>query len=68
MPKFDKPKLNKSKFDGSQSQDDRPEPSKSLPAAKLAPIQLDETIVAGRRPKKLSQQTLTSVNWQFPLK
>lgn len=55
MPKFDKPKLNKSKFDGSQSQDDRPNQSKSLPTAKLPPVQLDETIVAGSRPKKLSQ-------------
>lgn len=61
MPKFDKPKLNKSElnkseFDGSGSNDDGPDRSKSLPAtAQLPPVQLDETIVAGPRPKKLSQ-------------
>ncbi|MCU0540704.1 MAG: hypothetical protein MUE44_00780 [Oscillatoriaceae cyanobacterium Prado104] len=60
MPKFDKPKLNKSKlnqseFDGSNSTDDCSNKSKSLPTAKLPPVQLDETIVAGHRPKKLSQ-------------
>ncbi|MGL5061059.1 MAG: calcium-binding protein [Microcoleus sp.] len=55
MPKFEKPKLKKSKFPESQSQDDRQEQSKSGLTAKLPPIQLDETIVAGRRPKKLSQ-------------
>jgi hypothetical protein len=49
MPKFNKPKLNKSKFD------DRPNQSKPLPSeSELPPVQLDETIVAGRRPKPLN--------------
>jgi hypothetical protein len=53
-PKFDKPKLNKPKFDEPKS-NDRPNQSKSLPStAELHPVQLDETIVAGRRPKQLS--------------
>ena len=54
-PKFDKPKLNKSKFDDPKSKEP-PDRSKSLPtAAKLHPVQLDETIVAGRRSKQLNQ-------------
>ncbi|MEG4228532.1 calcium-binding protein [Microcoleus sp. N9_B2] len=59
MPKFNKPKLNqpkvnKSKVNKSQL-DDRPDPSKSLPSqSELPPVQLDETIVAGRRPKPLN--------------
>jgi len=49
MPKFNKPKVNKSKFD------DRPTQSKSLPSeAELPAVQLDETIVAGTRPKPLN--------------
>ena len=49
MSKFDKPKIKKPKFD------DRPNKSKSLVSeAELPPIQLDETIVAGRRPKPLN--------------
>ncbi len=51
MPKFNKPKLNKSKFDKSKF-DDRPNQIKSLLSeSELPPVQLDETIVAGRRPK-----------------
>jgi hypothetical protein len=54
MSKFDKPKLKKHKLDEPNS-NDRPNPSKSLPStAELHPIQLDETIVAGRRPKPLT--------------
>jgi hypothetical protein len=50
MPKFDKPKLNKSQFD-----DDRRNQSKSFPSeAQLPAVQLDETIVAGRIPKQLN--------------
>lgn len=49
MSKFDKPKLKKPKFD------DRPNKSKSLLSeAELPPIELDETIIAGRRPKPLN--------------
>ncbi len=49
MSKFDKPKIKKPKFD------DRLNQSKSLLSeAELPPIQLDETIVAGRRPKPLN--------------
>lgn len=49
MSKFDKPKIKKPKFD------DRPNKSKSLISeAELPPIQLDETIIAGRRPKPLN--------------
>ena len=49
MPKFNQPKVNKSKLD------DRPDQSKSLPSqSELPPVQLDETIVAGRRPKPLN--------------
>lgn len=49
MSKFDKPQIKKPKFD------DRPNKSKSLLSeAELPPIQLDETIVAGRRPKPLN--------------
>jgi hypothetical protein len=48
-PKFDKPRLVKPKLD------DRPKRSKYEPSiAELHPIQLDETIVAGRRPKPLN--------------
>ncbi|HBK96530.1 MAG TPA: hypothetical protein DD001_03970 [Microcoleaceae bacterium UBA10368] len=48
-PKFDKPRLVKPQLE------DRPNKSKSLPSiAELHPIQLDETIVAGRRPKPLN--------------
>jgi Calcium binding len=48
-PKFEKPKLVKPKLDEGQTQD------KSLPSiAELHPIQLDETIVAGRRSKQQS--------------
>ena len=50
MPKFNKPKLNKSQFD-----DDRPNQNKSFPSeAELPAVVLDETIVAGRRPKPLN--------------
>lgn len=50
MPKFDKPKLNKSQFD------DRPNQNKSFPSeTELPAIGLDETIVAGRRPKPLNE-------------
>ncbi|TAG96870.1 MAG: hypothetical protein EAZ09_18515 [Oscillatoriales cyanobacterium] len=49
MSKFDKPKLKKPKFD------DRLNKSKSLLSeAELPPIELDETIIAGRRPKPLN--------------
>ncbi len=49
MSKFDKPKIKKPKFD------DRPNKSKSLISeAELPPIELDETIIAGRRPKPLN--------------
>lgn len=59
MPKFNKPKLNQPKVNKSkvnQSKfDDRPTSSKSLPSeSELPPVQLDETIVAGRRPKPLN--------------
>ncbi|MCC3409340.1 MAG: hypothetical protein JGK17_28035 [Microcoleus sp. PH2017_10_PVI_O_A] len=54
MPKFNKPQLNKSKVNKSQV-DDRPNQSKSLPSVSELPlVQLDETIVAGRRPKPLN--------------
>ncbi|MEG4805029.1 hypothetical protein QUB63_30635 [Microcoleus sp. ARI1-B5] len=54
MPKFDKPELNKSKVNKCKF-DDRPNHSKSLPSASELPlVQLDETIVAGRRPKPLN--------------
>lgn len=60
MPKFNKPKVNKSKVNKSkvnQSKlDDRPDRSKSLPSqSELPPVQLDETIVAGRRPKPVNE-------------
>jgi len=49
MSKFDKPKIKKPKFD------DRLNKTKSLLSeAELPPIQLDETIIAGRRPKPLN--------------
>lgn len=49
MSKFDKPKIKKPKFD------DRSNKSKSLTSeAELPPIELDETIIAGRRPKPLN--------------
>jgi hypothetical protein len=72
-PKFDKPKLNKSKFDDPKSKEP-PDRSKSLPtAAQLHPVQLDETIVAGRRSKQLNQldrllmgRTFTTANRQGP--
>ncbi|MEG4231896.1 calcium-binding protein [Microcoleus sp. Pol11C3] len=59
MPKFNKPKLNQPKVNQSKvnkSQlDDRPDQSKSLPSpSELPPVQLDETIVAGRRPKPVN--------------
>lgn len=59
MPKFNKPKVNQPKVNKSQvnkSQvDDRPNQSKSLPSESELPlVQLDETIVAGRRPKPLN--------------
>jgi hypothetical protein len=59
MPKFNQPKVNKSKVNKSQvnkSQvDDRPDQSPSLPSqSEVPPVQLDETIVAGRRPKPLN--------------
>ena len=54
MPKFDKPKLNKSQLNKSQF-DDRPNQNKSFPSeAQLPAVVLDETIVAGRRPKPLN--------------
>ncbi|MEG4517041.1 MULTISPECIES: calcium-binding protein [unclassified Microcoleus] len=58
MPKFNKPKLNQPKVNKSKVNksklDDRPDHSKSLPSqSELPPVQLDETIVAGRRPKPL---------------
>ena len=54
MPKLNKPKVNNSKVNNSKL-DDRPDQSKSLPSqSELPPIQLDETIVAGRRPKPLN--------------
>ena len=60
MPKFDKPKLNKSQFDKSKvnkSQfDDCSNPSKSSPSeAELPVIWLDETIVAGTRQKPINE-------------
>lgn len=56
MPKFNKPKLNQPKVNKSKVNkskvDDRPEQSQSLASqSELPPVQLDETIVAGRRPK-----------------
>jgi hypothetical protein len=49
MSKFDKPKIKKPKFDN------RLNKSKSLISeAELPPIELDETIIAGRRPKPLN--------------
>ncbi|MEG3924870.1 calcium-binding protein [Microcoleus sp. D3_18a_C4] len=59
MPKFNKPKLNQPKVNKSkvnQSQlDDRPDQSQSLSSeSELPPVQLDETIVAGRRPKPVN--------------
>ncbi|MEG4054114.1 MULTISPECIES: calcium-binding protein [unclassified Microcoleus] len=59
MPKFNKPKLNQPKVNKSkvnQSKfDDRPDQSKSLSSpSDLPPVQLDETIVAGRRPKPVN--------------
>lgn len=50
MSNFDKPRFKKPKFD------DSPNQSKSLPSeAELPPIQLDETIVAGRKQKPLNR-------------
>ncbi len=59
MPKFNKPKVNQPKVNQpkvNKSQiDDRPNQSKSLPSESELPlVQLDETIVAGRRPKPLN--------------
>lgn len=59
MPKLNKPKVNKPKVNQSKVNksklDDRPDQSKSLPSqSELPPVQLDETIVAGRRPKPLN--------------
>ncbi|MEG3838164.1 calcium-binding protein [Microcoleus sp. Z1_C3] len=59
MPKFNKPKLNQPKVNKSKVNkskvDDRPEQSQSLPSqSELPPVQLDETIVAGRRPKPVN--------------
>ena len=59
MPKFNKPKLNQPKVNQSKVNkskvDDRPDQSKSLPSqSELPPVQLDETIVAGRRPKPVN--------------
>ncbi|MEG4215043.1 calcium-binding protein [Microcoleus sp. Pol14C6] len=59
MPKFTKskvnqPKLNKSKVNKSKV-DDRADQSQSLLSqSELPPVQLDETIVAGRRPKPIN--------------
>jgi Calcium binding len=54
MSKFDKPKLDKPKL-VKPKLDDRQTKGKSLPSiAELHPIQLDETIVAGRRSKQQS--------------
>ncbi|MEG3845663.1 hypothetical protein QT971_01485 [Microcoleus sp. herbarium19] len=54
MPKFNKPQLNKSQLKKSQF-DDRPNQNKSFPSeAQLPAVVLDETIVAGRRPKPLN--------------
>ncbi|MEG4121190.1 calcium-binding protein [Microcoleus sp. N9_B4] len=59
MPKFNKPKLNQPKVNKSKVNkskvDDRPDLSNSLPSqSELPPVQLDETIVAGRRPKPVN--------------
>ncbi|MEG3861133.1 hypothetical protein [Microcoleus sp. herbarium12] len=59
MPKFNKPKLNQPKVIKSQVNNsksgDRPNQSKPLPSESELPlVQLDETIVAGRRPKPLN--------------
>ncbi|UNU25236.1 calcium-binding protein [Microcoleus vaginatus] len=59
MPKFNKPKVNQPKVNKSKVNkpklDDRPAQSKSLPSqSELPPVQLDETIVAGRRPKPVN--------------
>ncbi len=58
MPKFNKPKLNQAKVNKSKvnkSKFDGPTSSKSLPSeSELPPVQFDETIVAGRRPKQLN--------------
>jgi hypothetical protein len=59
MPKFNKPKLNQPKANKSKVNkskvDDRPDRSNSLPSqSELSPVQLDETIVAGRRPKPVN--------------
>ncbi|MEG3844669.1 calcium-binding protein [Microcoleus sp. herbarium14] len=68
MPKFDKPKLNQPKVNKSKVNksklDDRPNQSKSFPSeAQLPAVVLDETIVAGRRPKPLNdfQRLLTEI-------
>ena len=54
MPKFDKPKVNKSQLNKSQF-DKPPNQTKSFSSeAELPAIWLDETIVAGRRPKPLN--------------
>ena len=59
MPKFNKPQVNQSKVNKSKVNkskvDDRPDRSQSLSSqSELPPVQLDETIVAGRRPKPLN--------------
>jgi hypothetical protein len=59
MPKFNKPKVNQPKVNKSQVKnsqvDDRPNQTKSLLSESELPlVQLDETIVAGRRPKPLN--------------
>ena len=54
MPKFNKPKVNKSQLNKSQF-DKPPNQTKSCSSeAELPAIWLDETIVAGRRPKPLN--------------
>lgn len=54
MSKFDKPKFDKPRLVKPQL-DEPPNKSKYQPSiAELHPIQLDETIVAGRRPKPLN--------------
>ncbi|MEG4200649.1 calcium-binding protein [Microcoleus sp. Pol12A5] len=59
MPKFNKPKLNQPKLNKSKVNkskvDDRADQSQFLPSqSELPPVQLDETIVAGRRPKPVN--------------
>ena len=68
MSKFDKPKFDKPRLVKPQL-DERPNKSKYQPSlAELHPIQLDETIVAGRRPKQLNHiQRLLSAMPEFGL-